>query len=320
MYKLPAQWQTQNFIQLMFPHQNSDWGLYLDEVLEVFENIALTIAKYQLCLVCYSDEDSIKNIKNIKNITLQKVQSNDTWCRDFGGITVLNQENKKVILDFTFNGWGGKFDASYDNQITKTIFPDSKTVNFVLEGGAIDINSKGVLLTRTKTLLNPNRNPSLNKAQIEDILYKYFGLKKIIWLENGDLVGDDTDSHIDMLARFVNDDTIVYQTCDDVADINYKALKNMEEELRKIAKQENFHLVPLPHIEAQYYKEERLPASYVNFLFLNQAVLIPIYNVKNDNMALDIFKSLIPNRDIIGIDCSKIIRQHGSLHCLSMHY
>lgn len=160
--RLIAEWETQEFVQLMFPHSQSDWGEYLDEVLPVFEEIAQSIAKYQPCIVCYMEEKGIQNIKNKENIILKKVASNDTWCRDFGGITILNGD-KIEVLDYIFNGWGNKFDASLDNQITKELFCDIKSYDFVLEGGSIDSNGDGVVLTTSECLLEKNRNPSFTK-------------------------------------------------------------------------------------------------------------------------------------------------------------
>ncbi len=313
--RLLAEWEHQSCIQLMFPHQQSDWNWYLDEILPVFEQIAITISKYQTCLVCYNDEQNISNIKNQANIIFKHVDSNDTWCRDFGAITIENGD-KKQLLDFTFNGWGKKFDAKKDNLVNKQIFDDIQTIDFILEGGSIDTNGQGVVLTTTDCLLEKNRNPQFSKDEIDQKLNEYLGANEVIWLNHAFLEGDDTDSHIDMLARFVNEDTIVYVSCDDNGDIHYDALKKMEDELKKTS----FNLVALPWIEAKYYDGERLPASYANFLIINGAVLVPTYEDKNDQKALDILEKSFPNRDIVGVDCSKIIRQHGSLHCLTMQY
>ncbi len=313
--RLLAEWEEQSAIQLCFPHLNTDWADMLDEMLQVFETIANTISKYQKCIVCYEDETTIQNIKNNSNIIFKKVNSNDTWCRDFGAITI-EEDSKKQLLDFVFNGWGKKFDATLDNKINKKIFNDIKSIDFVLEGGSIDTNGNGVILTTSSCLLEKNRNPLSSKAQIEQKLSEYLGAKKVLWLEHGFLEGDDTDSHIDMLARFVNKDTIVYVSCDDKDDIHYEELLKMEDEL----KQTKFELVALPWIGAKYYDRKRLPASYANFLIINGAVLVPTYDDDNDQKALDIFKKLFPTRNVIGCDCSKIIRQHGSLHCLTMQY
>jgi len=170
--------------------------------------------------------------------------------------------------------------------------------------------------------MEKNRNPHLNQSTIEKTLKSYFGAKKILWLNSGALVGDDTDSHIDTLARFVNKNTIVYQTCDDKDDPNYDELKMMENELKAFITIDgtNYKLIPLPSIKRQYFDDEQLPATYANFLIINKAVLVPIYGDKNDNTTLDIFKKLFPKREIIGCDCTTLIKQHGSLHCVTMQY
>lgn len=313
--RLPAEWEEQSFVQVMIPHPDSDWAPYIDEVRPVFEKLVESISKHQPCIVCYKYEDDIKTLPKNSNTIYRQVLSNDTWCRDFGGISIV-EDGKAKILDFTFNGWGNKFDASLDNQITKQLFKNCQTIDLVLEGGSIDSNGEGVILTTTDCLLEENRNPKLSKDEINSKLKEMFGAKEIIWLENGFLEGDDTDSHIDMLARFVNTNTIVYQSCDDQNDIHFEALKAMENEL----KQYPFNLIALPWIAEKRYDGERLPASYANFLLINNACLIPIYNDKNDAKALEIFEGIYPDKEIIGIDFSAIIRQHGSLHCLTMQY
>lgn len=315
-FYLPAQWEEQSFVQLIFPHEDTDWAEYLDEIIPIFENIATTIAKYQNCLVLYKDEKSIQNIKDRKNMIFKKVDSDDTWCRDFGAITLKNENGEVKLLDFIFNGWGDKFDASKDNAISKQLFSDIKSYDFVLEGGSIDVNSKKVLLTTNACLLEKNRNPHFSKEQIEDKLKEYLGVQKVLWLEYGFLEGDDTDSHIDMLCRFINDDTLVYQSFSRDDEVHYEEYQKMKKQIESFG----YKSIALPTIKEQYFDGERLPASYVNFLIINGAVLVPTYNDENDTKALEIFKENFPNRDIIGIDCSKVIRQHGSLHCLTMHY
>ena len=310
-----ANWEKQSFIQLMFPHKHTHWAIYLDEILPIFEQIAKTIAKYQKCLVCFSDESTISNIINEKNIIFEKVKSNDTWCRDFGAISI-KRDNQITLLDFKFNGWGEKYEYNLDNDITKTIFKDTKPIDFILEGGSIDTNGDNVILTTSTCLLQTNRNNISSKTQIGQKLHEYLGTKEIIWLDYGFLQGDDTNSHIDMFARFINKDTICYIKCDDKNDIHYNELQKMQNQL----KQTRFKLIPLPWVEAKYYQNQRLPASYANFVILNGAVLVPTYQDKNDKKALDIFKAIFVSRDIISIDCSKIIRQNGSLHCLTMEY
>ena len=321
MIKLPAEWEKQKFIQLVFPHKNSDWKYYLKDAELTFINIAENIAKYQKCLVICNDKKYTKQLfNNVNNIKFIQIKSNDTWSRDFGGITIFNN-TKKEILDFGFNGWGLKFASNLDNKITqkmlkKNIIKNVKKMDIILEGGSIDSNGNGTLLTTSECLLENNRNSYLSKKQIDKKLKKYFGLKNIIWLNNGFLKGDDTDSHIDTLARFVDKNSIVYNKCYDKNDIHFKKLNKMEKELKKT----NFNLIPIPLPKAIYFENERLPATYANFLIINNAVLIPTYNNKYDKKALKIFQKIFQNRDIIAIDCSTLIKQHGSLHCVTMQY
>lgn len=326
---LPAEWENQEFIQLVFPHQNTDWNEYLDEAINTFVLIAKSIAKYQKCLIVANNLTHIKSLfPNKKNLTFVKINSDDTWSRDFGGITV-SHNGLKTILDFKYNAWGKKFPFKLDDQITKQLKLkgllkgyNHKSIPFVLEGGAIESNGKGVILTTKRCLLEKNRNPTHSQQLIEKKLMEYLGAKKVLWLQSGFLEGDDTDSHIDTLARFTNENTIVYQSCDDKDDIHYEELLQMKNELAQFTNEKGdpFTLVALPWIEAKYYNEERLPATYANFLIINGAILVPVYDDKNDRKAIAIFKKLFPKREVIAIDCQILIRQHGSLHCVTMQY
>ncbi|PZT48024.1 agmatine deiminase [Helicobacter valdiviensis] len=337
MKKFYAEWENQDGILLTFPHKDSDWCEYLSEVRDVYCEIISKITKVQSCILVVQDKKETQNyIKNyakshnldlnFTNLHLMQIPSNDTWARDFGGITIC-KNGKNIVLDFGFNGWGLKFPSNFDNQITskmqeKGIFKKVKTQKIILEGGSIESNGEGILLTNTQCLLEKNRNPSYSKEKIEKILKKTLGIKKVLWLNSGFLEGDDTDSHIDTLARFITPNTIAYLKCDDKNDIHYEALKKMEEELRELRDLEDkpFNLVALPFCEPKYYDNERLPATYANFLFINGAVLLPTYNDKNDALAIEILSKALPNHKIIPIDCSVLIRQHGSLHCISMQF
>lgn len=325
MRRLPAEWEKQECVQLVFPHIYSDWSEYLDEAIECFKNIALEVAKREKCLIIYNDTNE-KQIKFLlgenENFIFVNISSNDTWSRDFGGITIFEDDERK-ILNFGFNGWGLKFASNLDNKITLklkelNIFADTPldTMDIILEGGSIDSNGEGVILTTSECLLETNRNPHLSKEDIELKLKSYFGAKEIIWLNHGYLVGDDTDSHIDTLARFVKPDTIVYTKCYDESDEHYEELNKMEEELKR----SRFKLIPLPLPTPKYYESERLPATYANFLIINEAVLVPTYNDIYDADVLKTFREIFPDREVIGIDCSVLIKQHGSLHCISMQY
>ena len=328
MVRLLAEWEQQDFILVSFPTNKTDWRCCLNEAIQTYKNIINTISKYQkIVILTHNLQETKQLFKNHKNKIFIKLDYNDTWVRDYGAISVLVKDKLKV-LDFVFNGWGNKFDASKDNQVNqklklKGIYKNYlfEKINFVLEGGSIDNNSDGILLTTTKCLLNINRNKNMKKSDIEKRLYQYFGVKKILWLENGYLSGDDTDSHIDTLARFVDKNTIVYQSAYE-DDINYQQLIKMELELKKFTslKNQKFQLVKLPPITPKYHNNKQLPATYANFLIINNAVLVPIYQDKNDQKALNIFKKLFLKKDIIGIDCSTLIKQHGSLHCATMQF
>ena len=255
-------------------------------------------------------------------------QYNDTWTRDFGPLTVESSSGGHVFIDYTFNAWGGKYNSALDDAVTKTLHAykrfnqtDISSRNFVLEGGAIESDGQGNILTTAACLLNPNRNPELSRREIENELSESLGALNVLWLEDGYLSGDDTDSHIDTLARFAPNNTIVYVACDDPNDEHYDALKKMERQLEMLRSHNKlpYRLIPLPWPSAKYNEEEqRLPATYANYLITNGAVLVPIYQDKHDALALAKISSAYPGREIIGIDCSALIEQHGSLHCITM--
>ena len=311
-YLIP-EWEKQTFVQLVFPHKNTDWACCLEEAIKTFSEIAYAIAQYEKVLICYEDENTVKHLKH-KNFIFKRINNNDTWARDFGAISV-KMNNKIKLLDFKFNGWGLKFPANYDNLISRKIFNIHKSYNFVLEGGSIDTNGK-ILLTTSRCLLEENRNYPLTKEEIEEFLKKELFINKIIWLNYGFLEGDDTDSHIDTLARFVNENTIVYCKCEDKKDIHYEELKKMEEELKKT----DFNLIPLPLPNPKYWDNHRLPATYANFLIINNAVLLPIYEDKKDKYVYDLFCEIFPEREIVPINANTLIKQHGSIHCITKEY
>jgi agmatine deiminase len=328
---LPAEWDDQQFVQLTWPHKNTDWADMLNEVNECFVNIAREIIKHEDLLIVCSDTDEVEQLlgdADLSRITFAEMPTNDTWARDHGGITVL-EDGKPVVYDFTFNGWGLKFAANHDNLITRQlytagIFGDSGHKNcfdFVLEGGSIESNGEGTLLTTSECLLSDNRN-NLSEEDIEAKLIEYFGLKQVLWLNHGYLAGDDTDSHVDTLARFCDRSTIAYVKCDDVEDEHYDELKKMKKELRmfKTSDGRYFRLIPLPMADEIYLGEERLPATYANFLIINGAVLVPTYNSPKDELAIQQVQKAFPDREIVGIDCRALIKQHGSLHCVTMQY
>lgn len=330
--RFPAEWESQSAVQVTFPHAGTDWADVLPEVLPCFVEIARTIALFQPVLVVCADASEARFLFGDalpESIQFIEAPSNDTWARDHGGITV-EKDGQWVILDFMFNVWGLKFPADRDNLITRHLY--NKGVfrhasiqhgGMVLEGGALESDGMGTLLTTTECLLSPNRNPQWDKAAIEAHLQELLGVHRFLWLDNGYLAGDDTDSHIDTLARLCHPDTIAYVTCLDETDEHFDALKKMEKELQQFQTAEGkpYRLIGLPWPDACFDNDgNRLPATYANFLIINGAVLVPTYHVPQDAEALEIIQTIFPERKVIGIDCRPLILQHGSLHCVTMQY
>jgi agmatine/peptidylarginine deiminase len=297
----PAEWEKQKGTIAIFPKKSSDWGCCFDEVVEKFRAFLSAMAKYQPVYLIIEEDLSL----NIDGVTeIKGVPSNDTWGRDSLGLTVF-KDGVKFIVNYQFNGWGGKFDATLDNQITESLkdlgfFEKSEIIDipFIVEGGAIETNGEILLVTESSTL-NINRNQENSKDEITESLKRYLGVDEVVWLKNSFLAGDDTDGHIDMLARFANIETILY------------SLPEVGEELKERLPHKRLIEVPSPDF-GEY------PATYLNFVFVNGAVLVPVYGVDTDQKALQIFRDIFSNRDIIPIDSSTFIKQGGSLHCLTM--
>lgn len=330
---LPAEWHPQSGVMMTWPHLGTDWRDMLDEVENCFINIACEISKREkLIIVCPHKSELRPKLRHclIENILVAELPSNDTWARDHGPVTVFI-DDKPVLYDFTFNGWGGKFKADLDNQITGKLYSlglfsekvsYSDKQSFVLEGGSIESDGQGTLLTTQECLCSGNRNSNLNKEDIENYLNSVFDLQQVLWLTSGYLAGDDTDGHIDTLARFCNESTIAYVKCDDPSDEHYETLLEMEQELKsfKTVDQKSYDLIPLPMADPVFKEGKRLPATYANFLIINSAVLLPFYNSHKDKIARNKLQNIFPDREIIGIDSRSLISQHGSLHCVTMQF
>ena len=329
----PAEWYPQSAIQITWPHANTDWASILDEAIAFYVNLSKKVLKHTKLLIVCPTVEEVKihfTTEELRNLIVTEIDSNDTWTRDHGAISVLIN-HKPVIYDFGFNAWGLKFAANLDNQITtqlfeKNIYQTNVTyhnhLNFILEGGAIESDGEGTLLTTSKCLLAPNRNQPLTKEEIESYLINAFGLKRVLWLNSGFLAGDDTDNHIDTLARFCNKNTIAYVKCDDENDEHFLELKKMEDELKAFRTIEGkpYNLIALPMAEPVYEEDYRLPATYANFLIMNSVVLMPTYLSRTDLIAKKQLEKAFPEKEIIGIDCRTLIKQHGSLHCITMQY
>ena len=325
---LPPEWQKQRAVLMAFPHKNTDWSENLKSALTPFIRIAQAIAyTTPVYIICDNKEDIANLFCYMNNLSFIEIETNDTWVRDFGYISIV-EEGEVKLLDFKFDAWGGKFEAGLDNDVNKTLHKKGymgvtplERIDFVLEGGSIESDGLGTIMTTTACLCNANRNGGLSQDEVEEKLKEYLGAKRVLWLDHGYLAGDDTDSHIDTLARFVSVDTIMYVQCLDEGDEHYIELQKMEKELKafKDSDGKHYNLLPLPLPTAKYDKEgNRLPATYVNFLITNGALIYPTYSVKEDKIVHEIFKDFFRDREIIPVECSRLIEERGSLHCSTM--
>lgn len=328
--RFPAEWEFDGAVMLSWPHKNSDWAYILDEVTDCYVKLAHAISEFHPLVIVAPDIEIVKNALmdlDQQRIMFCQVETNDTWARDFGPLSVIEQGVNR-LLDFKFNGWGLKFAACYDNLVTSKLHKVGafrcdleNHLGFVLEGGSIDSDGNGTILTTSECLLSPNRNGQMDKNQIEIYLKSAFGAERVIWLDHGFLMGDDTDSHVDTLVRFAPNETILYVKCDDMLDPHYDDLRLMEEDLMKVktASGLNYNLVGLPMPSPIVVDGERLPATYANFLVTKKAVFMPVYGQpQNDMLAQQILKIVFPDHPILTVDCRPLIKQHGSLHCVTM--
>jgi len=333
MKTMPAEWEKQRVVLMSFPHEKTDWHntdneADLEAALSPFIRIAQAIAYGQAVYIICKDKTKISDMFcSTRNMTFIEIPTNDTWIRDYGYISI-KEESETKLLDFTFDGWGGKFEASLDNSVNTILHKKGymgvtplESIDFILEGGSVESDGGGTILTTSECLCNPNRNGGLDKEEVEVYLKNYLGAKRVLWLDHGYLAGDDTDSHIDTLARFVNRETIVYVKCEDKEDEHFEALQKMEAQLKAFKTKEGkpYKLVALPMTDAIYNEEgQRLPATYANFLITNDAFIYPTYGDAKDKEIHEIFKALFPDKEIIPINCLKLIEQGGSLHCSTM--
>ncbi len=327
MRRFAAEWEAQRAVLLSFPHKDSDWNDDLNSALSVFVRLAQAIAYKELVYIVCDDKEAIRGLFcSTDNMIFIEVPTNDTWCRDYGPLSIYDEGSLR-LLDFTFDGWGGKFEASLDNGVNSALADlgiwgktPLQKIDMVLEGGSLESDGKGTILTTTACLCNANRNGGLTKEEVETRLRQHLGANRFLWLDHGYLAGDDTDSHVDTLARFVNEDTITYVKCDDKDDEHYDALLAMESQLKEFVTVDNkpYNLVALPFTKAIYKDGVRLAATYANFLITNHALIYPTYDDPNDKKAGEIFASIFPDREIIPINALRLIEQGGSLHCSSM--
>ncbi len=330
IYRLPAEWESDGAILLSWPHADTDWAYMLDDAIRCFIKIAEAIVPYQKVIVVAPDIDIPRSqLAHLPSdrVFFVSVDTNDTWARDFGPIT-LTDGNTYKVCDFRFNGWGLKFPACYDNLVTQALCsrklilqPPCNCQDFVLEGGGIESDGMGTIMTTAYCQLSPNRNAALTKEQIQSYLKERFNARQILWLEHGALAGDDTDSHIDTLARFAPHDTIIYVGCDDSEDEHYQELQAMKRELMDMRTLDGmpFNLIELPLPDPIYDENgNRLPATYANFLATPNAVIMPVYGQPMKDRLAEQIVQIAFNTPVITVDCNALIRQHGSLHCVTM--
>lgn len=335
MPMLPAEWSPQSAVLLTWPHRHGPLGRILAQVESVFIAIARAVTAHERLLVACLDQahrDHVAARLTAAGVAMDRVQlaiapSNDVWARDHGPITVL-RDGRPLLLDFAFNGWGRKYPYALDNALTRTLHAQGvfgttslESIDLILEGGSIESDGQGTLLTTRRCLLSPERNPEYDCTGLEGRFAQLFGTERVLWLDHGELEGDDTDGHIDTLARFCDPRTIAYVRCDDPGDSHYAELQAMEAELKALrdATGAPYRLVPLP-LPAPKHDEhgKRLPATYANFLIINGAVLLPVYDDPQDAVALERLAPCFPERELIGINCLPLIQQYGSLHCVTM--
>ncbi|HEY3486839.1 MAG TPA: agmatine deiminase family protein [Gammaproteobacteria bacterium] len=333
---VPAEWERQDGILLTWPRRDGDWSTLWPEAVAAFTELAVAIGQHQnLVLVC-PDADAIPRLEQTlisRGVSRSRfrccpIPADDTWSRDFGPIGSL-RNGKPQLLNFSFNAWGGRYAAQRDNAINGALAAlgafnaPMEDVDFILEGGSIESDGAGTLLTTSGCLLSVQRN-SAERTVVEAELKKRLPIERILWLESGYLAGDDTDSHIDNLARFSDAATILHVHCKNPDDEHFKALNAMETELKSFTdaagKPYRLQGLPLPQPIHSALDGRRLPASYLNFLILNDAVLVPTYNDPADQAALTTIAAHFPGRRIVGIDSRTFIEQNGGVHCLTMQF
>jgi agmatine/peptidylarginine deiminase len=331
--RFPAEWEQQSAVLMAWPHAGTDWVERLESVQHCFAQIMASICVHQKLLVCVPNPELEQQARTflmeancvLSNVHFVHIPYNDTWLRDSGPITLVNADNSKLLLDFDFTAWGGKFEANLDDEIvsqlvtlnTFTNFTHQR-IDFALEGGGIETDGAGTLLSTWHCL--HERHPDKSRNEISAFLMSSLKQKRMLWLDYGYLEGDDTDAHIDTLARFASPATIVYQGCQDNTDSHYDELQRMANELSQF-KQLNgnpYQLFELPWPQPIIDNGRRLAASYANFLIINNAVLMPVYNDPADAHALSVMQSAFPHREIMAINCRDLIWQNGSLHCCTM--
>jgi len=331
--RFPAEWENQSAVLIAWPHAETDWADRLAEVEDTYIALVAAITRFERVLICVADEDlqtyaeaRLRSARiDMAQVSFITVEYDDTWLRDSGPISLRRADGGFQLLDFRFTGWGGKFEASRDDLLVGALhragmFADSQvqSIDFALEGGAIDTDGAGTLLTTWQCL--HERHPQRTRASLSADLATWLAQDRVLWLDHGYLEGDDTDAHVDTLARFAAPDAIVFQSCDDPTDSHYAELQAMGAEIAALRQTNGqpYRLFPLPWAEPILDEGRRLAASYANFLIVNGAVLMPAYGDPADARAQAVLAEAFPGREIVPVPCRALIWQNGSLHCITM--
>jgi agmatine deiminase len=332
---MPAEWEPHRGTWLSWPHKEASWPGKFAGVPGIFARMVRHLADHEEVHINVAGPEMEHGVRRLLadegadsgNVFFHNNPTNDAWCRDHGPI-FLEQKNggKQAIIDWDFNAWGGKYppydlDDVVPTRIARELGLPVFNPGIVMEGGSIDVNGQGTLITTEACLLNPNRNPQLDRAAIEDCLRAYLGVSRILWLGEG-IVGDDTDGHVDDLTRFVNPTTVVTVVEQDPTDENYEPLQHNLERLNGMTDQDGrpLEVVTLPMPRPVIHDGQRLPASYANFYIANEIVLLPTYDAQRDDEALTTIRSLFPDREVIGIDCTDLVWGLGAFHCVTQQW
>lgn len=330
--RFPAEWESQSAVLIAWPHEDTDWADRLGDVEETYIALVAALVRHTRVVICVANEDlqtyaeaRLRSARvDLSRVRFVEVEYDDTWLRDSGPITLRTADGFR-LLDFRFTGWGGKFEASRDDELVERLFEhrlferaERDPIDFALEGGAIETDGAGTLLTTWQCL--HERHPALDREALSERLAGWLEQDRVLWLDHGYLEGDDTDAHIDTLARFAPGDAIVFQACDDPADAHYAELRAMAEDIAALRTKDGkpYRLFPLPWAKPILDDERRLAASYANYLIVDGAVLIPAYGDVADDAAAAVLREAYPGRDIVQVPCRPLIWQNGSLHCITM--
>jgi agmatine deiminase len=331
-YHFPAEFETHEATWLSWPHKEESWPGKIKTIYPPYSKFIKAISEHEKVRINVNDEEMklfAEDVLSDENVNMQQVEfffhpTNDAWCRDHGPAFIVNPNKKqKAIVDWSYNAWGNKYPPYDLDDVVPTLIGKHFNLpvfhpNIIMEGGSVEFNGKGTLLTSTSCLLNPNRNPQLNQQQIENYLQQYYGVEQILWVDEG-IEGDDTDGHIDDTVRFVNEDTVLAVIEEDKEDENYEPLqKNLNQlSAMRLLNGKQLNIIELPMPDEVIYETQKLPASYANFYIANNVVVVPVYNCDKDDVALEIIQQCFPSRKVIGINSVDIIWGLGSFHCLS---